>query len=774
MTRCWLRFAAWAAANVVLTAAAVEMPVGDPLVPSLRGPEVTRLDWNTRGLIVADFDGDGRNDLAVINNDRARIEILFQRAPGEAPALRPRRVATSRWEPEVEDGRFEKFSLTTGITVHDLAAGDLNGNGLIDLVYTGDPDPLTIRYRSPSGDWDEKRVFDFGKPLTWLTSLRIADLNGNGRQDLLVLTQKELLVLRQQPDGQLGVPERYALAEENSYSLKVIDVDGDGRLDVVYLAPNRRDALRVRLQTAAGRFGPEIPFRIEPGRSTLQQVERGAGQTRAFAYVQNQTGMLEVFALVPESPEAGSARALKPRVFSTRTGARIAPAYAFGDFDGDGRLDLALSDAEGAQIFIYRQQPDGALAEASGFPSLSDGRAMAAADWTGDGRAEIFIASPKEQTLGVATFTREGRLSYPQPLPVSGKPVAVAAGPLRAGGPVAVAVAIEENRQRRIDILVRESDGNVVVRSTIQPANLRTDPAALRMVDANQNGRADLVLFVPFEPLRFLVQREDGTFHEISAEPGFRRGLVEGVEPSGFSLADVDGDGRPEMIVSGAGFARALRLDAAGALQVVDQFNARESSNEITAALVADLEGKGQRSIVMLDRKNEQFQLLRRGPAGVFEFVEAVPAGRIELLGAVQLDFNGDGRDDLFFLGRDRFWWLPGTAQDFRVESLFTYESDLREVRYGDVVMGDLNGTGRRDFVMIDPDRNLVEVLARGEGLTARSVLHFRVFEADPHVQRQRAATPEPRETLVADVTGDGREDLILLVHDRILVYPQE
>ena len=35
-------------------------------------------------------------------------------------------------------------------------------------------------------------------------------------------------------------------------------------------------------------------------------------------------------------------------------------------------------------------------------------------------------------------------------------------------------------------------------------------------------------------------------------------------------------------------------------------------------------------------------------------------------------------------------------------------------------------------------------------------------------------ALPEPREALVADVTGDKKNDLIVLVHDRILVYPQE
>jgi hypothetical protein len=32
----------------------------------------------------------------------------------------------------------------------------------------------------------------------------------------------------------------------------------------------------------------------------------------------------------------------------------------------------------------------------------------------------------------------------------------------------------------------------------------------------------------------------------------------------------------------------------------------------------------------------------------------------------------------------------------------------------------------------------------------------------------------EPREALVADVTGDGLNDLLVLVHDRILLYPQE
>jgi hypothetical protein len=48
------------------------------------------------------------------------------------------------------------------------------------------------------------------------------------------------------------------------------------------------------------------------------------------------------------------------------------------------------------------------------------------------------------------------------------------------------------------------------------------------------------------------------------------------------------------------------------------------------------------------------------------------------------------------------------------------------------------------------------------------------VFEERTFRQRRPVEAPEPREALVAELTGDGKPDLVILVHDRILVYPQE
>ena len=78
-------------AGCVLAAAALS-------AVELEGPEVVKIGWSTGSLVAADIDGDGRTDLAIINNDRAGIEVLIQRKPGSAvesdTALGSRSLAT--------------------------------------------------------------------------------------------------------------------------------------------------------------------------------------------------------------------------------------------------------------------------------------------------------------------------------------------------------------------------------------------------------------------------------------------------------------------------------------------------------------------------------------------------------------------------------------------------------------------------------------------------------------------------------------------------------
>jgi len=62
-------------------------------------PEVIKLDWSTRALSVVDLNDDGMNDLALINQDTAQIELLHQRSLKVGRVDAKKRISRNRWEP---------------------------------------------------------------------------------------------------------------------------------------------------------------------------------------------------------------------------------------------------------------------------------------------------------------------------------------------------------------------------------------------------------------------------------------------------------------------------------------------------------------------------------------------------------------------------------------------------------------------------------------------------------------------------------------------------
>lgn len=769
--------------GAVVLLAAASLRAAAPEV-AVSGPEVQKLDWNTRALQAADINGDKLPDVLVANNDRATIDILYQLKPGEARDAAAKPARGNRWEPVVEDAHFRRERVTTGVTMYDLVAGDLNGDGRADLVYSGDPQPLTVRYQEEDATWREVKLTEAPGPIQSPGSLRLGDLNGDGRTDLVMLGLKEVAVYYQTEAGELAPPQRFPLADENCYGLELFDVDGDGRADIVYLSSNARDALRVRLQNAQAQFGPELAYPIKSARSTLQILAAADAKKKQVAklvFAQQRTGQLEFFNLEPEKKgKDGAAPVLRPRVFTPRTSGKTPASYAFGDYNGDGREDIAVSDADGAQVFIYFRQPDGGFTTAEKFPSFADVRSLAAGDWNGDGRADLIVASLKEQSVGVASVNAEGRLDYPQPLPGAGRPLAAAAGELAGKGKLSVVVLREEKGKRWFDVLARDEKGEATITRTVELKGLKTDPRGLRLFDANQDGRLDVAVFTPLDSMRLFLQGTDGAFAEAGAAAGFRKGLVDNIDASAVTTGDVTGDGKPALLVSTGGFTRALKVDEAGGLTVLDQFNARDTTADITASFVLPAAKGKHPEILLYDRKGEQFQRLKANKQGVYEVADTVPAGRIDVVGSTVRgagDIGGkEGKGaELFLLGKDRFWWLPLDRGDFTVRSVETYTTDLPDINYSDVIAGDLTGDGKAELVTLDPDSSVVEVLARDEAAKSWvSRLHFKVFETDQHYQGRKGDSQEPREAIVADVTGDGKKDLLLLVHDRVLIYPQK
>jgi microcompartment protein CcmK/EutM len=209
-------------------------------------------------------------------------------------------------------------------------------------------------------------------------------------------------------------------------------------------------------------------------------------------------------------------------------------------------------------------------------------------------------------------------------------------------------------------------------------------------------------------------------------------------------------------------------------VDVAEQFNSRDGANELQAAFAADLDGDGVREVVLVPRKGDAFEVLRRGGDGLFTFHRTLEAGEIDLIDVQVLPLTQEGADDVLLFGRDRFWLVSRGAAAVSSELVGSYETDLEGVLPTDVEAGDLRGNGRDLLIVMDQGRNLVE-FAEHDGDAWLPFSHFVVFERDPHARDVRGqGAGEPRQAVLADVTGDGLTDLVLLVHDRLLVYPQQ
>ena len=160
--------------------------------------EVYKLDPRISGLIIRDLDGDKIDDIAVVNNGRSRIDLLLlgSRAKAE-PAADPKTKAKREPNELDSDRRMRVASVSVNKEVVSLAAGDFNGDGKLDLAFYGTPAELVILHGEGNGKFSEAKKINTGEAVEAPGALTVGDLNRDGRDDLALLTQGEVITILQ-------------------------------------------------------------------------------------------------------------------------------------------------------------------------------------------------------------------------------------------------------------------------------------------------------------------------------------------------------------------------------------------------------------------------------------------------------------------------------------------------------------------------------------------------------------------------------------------------
>jgi hypothetical protein len=735
--------------------------------------EIYKIGWNCFSLRKAKIDGDACEDIVFVNNAKARIDIFLPRPDGVEPETDESDLEVNEFP---EDRFFLKKELLTEKDVSALAIGDFNKDGKTDIAYYGKPPELVIAFGDGEAGFGKKREFAIEDGLSASSALAGGDLNGDGRDDLAYLTKKHTLLYYQNDAGEMAEPVRIPHGAKGVYAVGILDLNGDGKKDLVEVAGNNARPIRVRFQEAGGALGPEFSLKMAPFRSiTFEDVDPNPGEE--IVTIQRNSGLVRMLKLAEGEAKSGGIAlgAVQIHPFEEASGGK-GHQVATGDVDGDGRRDVLVTEPGTAQVALHLQTKDGAIGPRRLFPSLSETESVIAEDFAGDGKVEIVVLSSKEKTAGISALDADGRLSYPASLPIQGEPKAMAAGDLNGNGKPDLFVVTKHEDKWHGSVLSPAEAGELKLAKTfvLDKLNVKKDePGAAMVIDADQDGRADVLLFDRYKAMRTLHQGEDGAFTDISDRPDYGGGLVEKKKRKDVSAIDLDGDGKKEFVVASKNFARALILSD-GRWTVKDQVNARGSASQIKSMTGIDLTGDGQPEVALLDSQGNMLTILKRDESGVFQVAANFPVGTFTFEGLTAADLNGDGKEDLSILGRNRFGLVLAGGVDYELAEVHSFESPIKDAFLNDMAIGDLNGDGRPDVALTDARNHMIEILSIDPEKGFQHQLKWKVFQKKIHGSGGGARGSQPFDINTVDVNGDGLADLAVFVHDRLVIYPQE
>jgi len=268
------------------------------------------------GVSAADFNGDDWPDMVTANGNKCTITILMNDGAGAfgSPTAYP-----------------------TGGRVMGVTVGDLDGDGDMDVATAGD-DQISV-LMNVSGTFPSYVSYVVGGGAQVVQNVVVADFNGNGFLDLATGDESyDLKILLNNTDGTFGLPQSYWAGASWIYGLTTADFNNDGHADVVTTSKNE-----LHMSVMTNRFpGPPPLFELHSQVLWAGQCDFPvSGDINADGYldlfIQNRSNLLYPYF------NRGDAT-FKP-CSSYYTG-HEPWGVAVADFDGDGDLDVAVSNAE--------------------------------------------------------------------------------------------------------------------------------------------------------------------------------------------------------------------------------------------------------------------------------------------------------------------------------------------------------------------------------------------------------------------------------------------
>jgi hypothetical protein len=724
-------------------------------------------------LTLADVNGDGVKEIVLANNNKAEVGVIRRRRPGE---IEKQEILDFEDINKLRASeRFKAVMTAVASKVTSIAVADMTDDGRPDIVFLGDIEGLALLEQEDDGSFAPARKIDDVKAADRRTALRIADLDADGEKDVFVLGSDVFTVFWSGAER-----EEYPL--NGSYKSKIksfelMDVNGDRKLDVVFFSLDKHYAVHVRPQAAGRRFVEELPVKSNVSGPVRAYARDGGTRFLALDKGLNRARELELRTERRAPAEGEIPSSLLAIPVSAAGGA--APDVELGDIDGDGRLEILLCDASRNEFVVYTHAEDGFRSVRSPSPkSVSQIRLHVGEG----GRAAAFSFSNVDRIFGVSRV-EGGRAAFPRPINTKGQVQFLKLEKGLAGGPHLLWVEKEGSgyavrAARAEELLELAFDGK---KGSIDPpsrtlrfgpdeeklkAHLPRRPDDLAFADFDSDGESDLVVYWSYSGKESLyLGLGDTRFREIIKD----RKVLEEQKDQPLLVEDIDADGSKDVLLVQPGFVRTLRVDEKGKLYVDRQFNWK--FDKVARLALYEKTDAGPRFVAVSGQQAKVVEL----DAGAGEFRTV---GKLDLtgvdLGKIEVgDVDGNGRPDIILLASGAVTVIRNRLERMAARSKAVFNAKLDYFTYWNVFPADLDGDGKDEVMLFDSKKAMMEVYRPDEAGELKVVLRQRLVEKTIFQRRDSSGYELPQELEVGDVDGDGRPDFVCILQDRVAIYLQ-